>query len=1447
MTPPNQPASGPAPQQKIMWTCLPNGIDPKTGNLQLSLLVSPRLDSGSKAPRLDTFPDFSPWPALVRTALQFTIQILTFDWKFTADLPSTAVKRMPPDPAGASPDPDAALWTRIFPPATVVRPYGPMNNAKQVASPVRSQGGIRSYPVRNVVAYVKRLHQDIASTSPEQALTLEHPVIAEMVRDLGPVAANDGGVHSALAAAITGPARITARTNPSALKLPSSVSKAGLDFFQMYSFYNRRSAGATPTGAVAAGSKPGEAPLDFHQMVTALGDYPQILRLLGLIIDLEIPRAGLPADALIRVTPQWTPARSGQDITPWTTYTIDTSFSAKPVPVGQGNYLGLDHGLIKLTGVNDRHDSKSANIFEIVQVDADGAGIKHFNAAATLHSRSTAARPAAPAAGADSSTDASLPAIRSAGLSVIRVDRANAVESAMQQAAAWNDAPSSPLPAKALLQRLRIWREGNPDFDPPDWFQTIFHSDDLLRGYRIDILDENAPVKVWRSLCERVGKYQFKDGSSLSLPPDEGYVKAVSATTDAANNLYIHESMFCWAGWSLCARRPGKTIVDQQAVLVSNDAPPGIELSISIQPRPGSLPRLRYGHSYRVRIRAVDLVGNGLKLDPAPPPDPTHPAPESPFSDSVVFTRFEQIDPPVVVFRDASAEGESVERMVIRSNYNQTARDYSHNAQVLSARNGKAYNPVNERHLAPPKMSQLMAEWHGMFDKAVGSDKALADHDAGYRVARREAGTFADTKIIDVATGAMRDVPTVRHILNADGGGEYIIHTEEQLLVPYLPDCIARGALLRWVPQASQGQLGDDVRADTEGFIKVPFAGSWPDNKPFRIRIQERLPGTMSGDVPLEKFTDTGQPQWDPNSRILTVFLGKGQVGRITYGSYPDVNDVMANGVPDGVPQFGQLKWRIERLSPPQDDNDPPSLTPAQGRQITTWVNEIVQGISSSSPARELVLVHAVQQPLCSPVFVSLVPDLEWAPTWGSIQTVSLLGKTSVPLDGGIRLSRCSTGRIDIFADWKEWVDNPAEPRPKQIKGHSHVAELQVPDGVSDSFGWGGTNQLPVRHEFGDTKYRSVDYHALATTRFREYFAPAITQDPKNITREGPAFNVKIPSRARPAAPKVLYVVPTFGWEGIHDPTVPPKPLAPGASIRSRRLGGGIRVYLERPWFSSGDGELLGVVLWPYNPPLHDQYKNLVTQWGKDPIFASANPPTPAPAPPGNFTGTALTDAGKPQTDWFSPVEIPADAVPSGIGTILVIGYPVHYDEQSRRWYADIQFDAGSSYCPFIRLALARYQPNSMEDAKISPVVMADFAQLLPDRTANIQISADMKVLTVEVLGIEPAETYVSKVGGAPLPFDGRNRIEVAMEMEDPNNNDPDLGWLPASNVKVEGNKPPAQTGQLWKGTVTIPGPLVPGKFRLVIQEFESHFEDGAHPQDRVFGKRIVYADTINL
>ena len=63
---------------------------------------------------------------------------------------------------------------------------------------------------------------------------------------------------------------------------------------------------------------------------------------------------------------------------------------------------------------------------------------------------------------------------------------------------------------------------------------------------------------------------------------------------------------------------------------------------------------------------------------------------------------------------------------------------------------------------------------------------------------------------------------------------------------------------------------------------------------------------------------------------------------------------------------------------------------------------------------------------------------------------------------------------------------------------------------------------------------------------------------------------VEVPASARPVAPEIAYVIPTFGWQRQTQTNLK----------RSVRFGGGLRVYLERPWCSSGEGELLGVTLY---------------------------------------------------------------------------------------------------------------------------------------------------------------------------------------------------------------------------------------------------------------------------
>ncbi|HSP62738.1 MAG TPA: hypothetical protein VLQ90_07145, partial [Pyrinomonadaceae bacterium] len=1224
--------------------------------------------------------------------------------------------------------------------------------------------------------------------------------------------------------------------------------------------------------------------LDFHQMVAGLGDYPELERKLGLLIDLEIDApaatlATLLAAHSIRILPEWTSPASAfnNDFAPWTKL-LAGKFVAEPKPGSD-----LLNGMLKLANVDARFLPGSKAEFDLLQLDVDGSSMKTLDFAGNMRRWLSVPRAyTAP-------DDGGLPSFRTSGLALVRRARAFKLASALQAMAPNN---------------LAV--EGSPpsvDMNLP----VLLYADDLVRGYRVDIFDKtNASTAVWRSLCKRVGTYSFLNSTQKPLTiPDEGYVKGATASSTvngaSDSDLYLHETLFQWEGWSLSAPRPGKTIVahnydnngnplpsprlndyplstppalrkplqsqEEKVEPVTNSAAgiDGVNIETAFVPQPGTLPRLRFGHTYRMRVRAADIAGN------SPPAESKD---DSQASQDHLFTRFDPVVPPALVLRDRVSGGESVERMVIRSNFDKKVEDYIAQTEVTNALSGKdyKYQKENERHIAPPKTSQQLAELHSKFDDFIGFDagtKTRKDYDKGYKLALKEEGTFLDTEVYDPGTDSKKPVTGIELVtpagvtaaqttlpLSPPGSaltaGQYVIHKEDDLLLPYLPDPFARGVAFVGLPRiAGAGALGSDPGATKVqiasldpvdqkqklSLLKTQFDGAWPDAKPFRIRIVE----------------GSGAPVW--KNHVLTVFLQKAETARIRYSSYLNKEDLV---------QMGVWNWFADQLKLE------PYATAGQHWMLT--------------PFRYLELVHAVQQPLKEPKFYKM-------------QTKKLkYGDTYAVFDGNVDLDSRSSGKIEVLGQWTEWVDFIAEDKPRQINVEGAAFELKIPapdyrlkpDGSigqdpKDNFDVNAGLNIAnyMKHEFHDTHYRKIDYHIVATTRFAEYFPPEITHDQKSISRDSdpdtswrldpeqkvtpkvPKATFKVPNSARPAAPKVLYIVPTFKWEPPPSDTGDRKHEwwhnASGKTLASKRTGNGLRVYLERPWYSSGDEEKLGVVLREQPkgfisiaPGListitgsgsggssggsNDALKPFVTQWGMDPIWSSA---LPKPSPQiGDFKLATASMTG-----------LTLDEL-SGV-TVAVAGHDVEYDFDRKLWFCDIEIDAGNSYYPFVRMALARFQPNSIgpdhpggPDAHLSRVVLADFAQLTPDRTAAVTY-ATPNSLQVMVAGFGYKTSSIEleipnmnvfanqKLHGNPMTIS----LEAQMIGTD-------LGWVPVPNSEV--NMPP-QDGPngstIWKGGMELPADRGSVKLRLVIREYEL-FIGGpeAHLE-----KRIVYADVLEL
>lgn len=281
--------------------------------------------------------------------------------------------------------------------------------------------------------------------------------------------------------------------------------------------------------------------------------------------------------------------------------------------------------------------------------------------------------------------------------------------------------------------------------------------------------------------------------------------------------------------------------------------------------------------------------------------------------------------------------------------------------------------------------------------------------------------------------------------------------------------------------------------------------------------------------------------------------------------------------------------------------------------------------------------------------------------------------------------------------------------------------------------------------------------------------------------------------------------------------------------MRSVRFGGGLRVYLRRGWFSSGEGELLGVTLWSEQNGLldsvaRDLFKPYITQWGMDPIWLTAD------------------IGGSPSVGSF-PDKVAHDyAVPleHAPGVVDVVGFEPQYDDERDLWFADLTVNLPTeTYMPFVRLALVRYQPHALIEAKVSPAVLSDFAQLTPDRTATASYDPH-----------HPRRVKVTVSGVAPRGPQ-ETRIVVRVQKCDATIGT-DLGWrdVPASGAWVTDASattplPPPDLTR-WTGEVLFAEDPSGDRYRLLIEEFEDL--PTYHDRAPVAGPgRLVYAETFEL
>jgi hypothetical protein len=198
--------------------------------------------------------------------------------------------------------------------------------------------------------------------------------------------------------------------------------------------------------------------------------------------------------------------------------------------------------------------------------------------------------------------------------------------------------------------------------------------------------------------------------------------------------------------------------------------------------------------------------------------------------------------------------------------------------------------------------------------------------------------------------------------------------------------------------------------------------------------------------------------------------------------------------------------------------------------------------------------------------------------------------------------------------------------------------------------------------------------------------------------------------------------IPLFRWT---------REVAGGVYTSVRRCVG-VRVYLKRPWFVTGHGETLGVVV--HHSQQHGDAlaespdRDLFTRWAADP-YEGVSPGSP---PAGHFVGANV----------LNPVggtlcaNIPGTAGKPPQVCVAVAPVEAHFDAERDLWCADVELAPGDTQLgiqrwPFLRLGLVRFQPGtaapgggpqtSYAAPHASRVVHTDFVQLPPERRLTAQ------------------------------------------------------------------------------------------------------------------------------
>lgn len=1308
-------------KQSFIYTTLPNGRITKDGAdyLRLSMHCAIRLEHTEQT-ILGKFPEVRNWAAKIK-------QVSAFKVRINNSLVVEAIAdRSVIDPS---------VWETMLHDDIKVSAFIVEDHSKKL---------IHAYPVSELNKSILGIYGEIGLNSPTRFVKPEVILQNRIIQSAGKYTIDPKIITTVGNASAPNARKANVRSDFKRINVtPQNVvqrnadQKHGRDFSQLLqnrNFAELKSRSKEPevqfarfrdfhkveTDKKRVFKAPELPEFEFHDIIAQMADYPQVQRKTGMVIDMLVPyNPSWPAESTIAAYP------FGLEFTDQTEVSVNaTAYRISPSGffAREKSDSDVKNGFVKLNNGE----------FSVTQIDTDGVAMQTIHHAdkqvklvadRTLLLKSVYTGMNADDEEVDDEDDEKvhasdptgdgLPVIRSAGIAIVKNNIDEYLDIKFNAAVQLNKNLASLQVSQETkkvenFQALGLKADMNKmNVVLPE--TNILYADDVVMGYRMDVAYANTPDR-WYSLHFKQDEVVCYDEKQNPHPvegivPDEGYCQ-VGMTQDEENDedVFVSGVIARWMGWSLAVERPGFAINQDdgthghdyvhtnpadEAKKYAYNPKANVRLNVQSKIVPGTLPVLRYGKSYNLRMRTVDIAGNSVPLESNPENQ------DEALIRNFTYKRYEPVITPVVLQGNRMKVGEDIERLVIKSNFDVSVDDYTEPGVDKA-------DKYAQRIFIPPQNSQLTAELHGRFDAAFRNDPAVAK------------------LIYELITS--REIPPMKD------EPQDKVYSVDGITFKYLPDPAVSGVAF-FLDDNSDQTHTQVFSPQLIGYAKLRSGAgeserqeAWLNPKPVMLRLEE---GPINA-------------KWDDAKRTLTFYLPKGHRAKLRYSSIWNEDDMTQfSGLWDHFSKENKFNAIRSHLN--------------QGRH---WM---------TSPSRELELVHALQQPYIAPEMTDVDADRGYddTPAWLKLK---------------LKVHGQSTEKVELEAIWKDLEDDPLKPVPTEVPARKILDPVAIK--YTDSLKYIGyaqpknpefkvintaflekntanmrvkpqtslsrsqvnmsrnariVNQQPtnlrtmallprfsipyilktfgVKHPFDDTRHRFVEYTPTAVSRYAEYFRQRNTEgrlvypESLEVSRVGKPARVNILSSARPFKPEVEYIIPTFNWLKTADKD----------TLTHIREGGGLRVYLKRPWFSSGEGEMLGIVINPQaatatNPNNNDPV--MFTQWGTDPIF-------PLPGGIDLYPDASLFR-------WHAKVENnlvypDSDSLKAG-----VIGYPVHFDAERKLWYADLSVSPKNRYFPFIKLMMTRYQPDSLRisntDVCLSKVVETDFIQLVPERKVRLEV-----------------------------------------------------------------------------------------------------------------------------